>query len=132
MKSTDFVSSSELQRLIVNRKKDVDGNKINWLSFRSIKYSKREIFLILVNNNIHIDLRKRSIEETHFKDCELEYLFPFGRSIDKKKYDDLKTLLKFVPSEHHDFYKALKCDENQLDYGLASDAEDSEDVDISN
>lgn len=33
-------------------------------------------------------------------------------------------LLKFIPKQHHDFFKKLEFEQNQSDYGLASDVSD--------
>lgn len=51
--------------------------------------------------------------------------------IAKKKYVDLMALLEYIPEKYHNFYKHLKCedennDEDDNDYGLASASECNE------
>lgn len=38
----------------------------------------------------------------------------------KKKYDDLIELIKYIPNEHHSFFKNLKYKEDEIDFGLAN------------
>lgn len=44
MHGHDFVSSTELQTMIVNPKKTANGTKINWFHIRSMKYRRDEPF----------------------------------------------------------------------------------------
>lgn len=54
-----------------------------------------------------ISLKKKSISKK-IGNVRLPILYPNGRPIDKKKFDDLKGLLKYVPEEHHAFFDTLK------------------------
>lgn len=128
MESADFFSSSDLQSLIINRKKDVEGKKVNWLGFTSIKYSKDELFSLTVNTRTKIDIRRESVDEAMFGDHAMELLFPNGRTIDEKKYKDLLDLLRFIPSKYHEFYKNLRYNSKTIDLGLASGSDTEEDV----
>lgn len=128
MQSADFVSSINLQSLIVNRKKTSDGVKVNWFSIRSLKYLKNEPF------NLHVvcmdgtepilNVQKKKIGDECLTACVLPCLFPDGNQISKQKYDDLIDLLKYVPIEHHEFFKSLSYQDDKQDYGLASDVSD--------
>lgn len=124
MHKMDFVSSAQLQLLIVNRKKDMDGEKINWFNFRTISYSRNEPFILTIMNDDEgvqkICLSKKTSNEESLAECSLGCLFPGGRSISDKKYADLMQLLKYIPEEKHSYFKNLKCDES-IDFGLASD-----------
>lgn len=111
----------------MNRKKNTEGNKINWFDFRSLIHRKQEPFIL---NSICCDgieqktcIKKKGTTDETLIMCDTSILYPGGRSISKKKFDDLIQLLKFVPKEHHDFFNNLKFD-NEEDYGLASDDED--------
>lgn len=55
-----------------------------------------------------------------FEQIETVYLNDSGRLIDKKKYEDLLLLLRYVPEPNHDFYKNLRCSNDVEDYGMAS------------
>lgn len=128
MESKDFFSSSDLEKMIVNRKKDIGDHPIRWLDFRSIRYSKDYLFTFTASNSIQVNIKKKNVQEDEFKKYELVELFPNGRPINEKKYKDLIDLLKFVPGEHHKFYNNLVCDAEE-DYGLASDASATSDTD---
>lgn len=52
---------------------------------------------------------------------KLNLLFTDGRAISKQKYDDLQSLLQYIPNEFHDFYTSLRyTNENDKDFALAS------------
>lgn len=123
MNSEDFYSSSELEKCIVNRKKDVHKNKINWFDIRTIKYRKDSLFTLFINFNIRVNIKKNSVDETSFMHCEIPLLYPDGKLINEKKYKDLLDLLNYIPKEYHSFYKDLKYHSKEIDYGLASDDE---------
>ncbi|XP_055326463.1 uncharacterized protein LOC129580251 [Sitodiplosis mosellana] len=123
----DFISSEQLEKMIVNRKKDVQKVKINWNHFRKILYLKNDLFHIIVEEKDtwkHIDIQKRGIDETEFCETPMECLYPNGNEINQKKFDDLMELLKFIPSKHHSFYHNLIPARDAIDFGLASDSED--------
>lgn len=125
MTSSDFFSSYELEQLITNRKKDVNGKKVSWLAFRSIKCEKDKLFEYSVNNkSAQINIKKKSVEEELFKQTKLQELYPNGRAIDEKKFKDLMDLTKFIDPKYRPFYENLKYNFEQIDYGLASDNED--------
>lgn len=126
MEKEDFYGSSRLEQMIVNRKKDIDKNKINWFTFRSFGYSKEHLFSLFVNDSIEINIKKKSVDEASFNECEMEFLYPDGRLIDQKKFQDLQDLLKYIPKENHAFYQNLQFNLLSVDYGLASDS-DSDD-----
>lgn len=126
MQTNDFVSSSELLTLIVNRKKDIDGVKFNWLNIRAIKYEKNNPFMLQIlcddDSALKVNIRRKNVSEDSLTMCNLSIIFPDGKAIAKKKFEDLQYLLKFIPIENHEFYVNLKSDEKEKDYGLASDA----------
>lgn len=120
MTTADFYSSETLKQLIVNRKKDCEKNKINWFNIRSIKYTKENLFVLLINDSAWLDIKKKNIRESQFAHCNMNLLYSQGRKIDTHKIADLMELLNFIPEEHHNFYRNLEADENVIDYGLAS------------
>lgn len=128
MKVENSASSAQLQKNIANRKKDIRGEKINWFEARVIRYLKSDPFSIYLINDSGIsqciNIKKKNSLENPFREISLECLFPDGKKISKAKYDDLMDLLKFIPKQHHDFFKKLEFEQNQSDYGLASDVSD--------
>lgn len=130
MESGDFVSSNELKAIIVNRKTNTEGIKINWLNIRQLKYRKDEAFhLHIVCNDSRphiINIQKKKCNEESLTMCDLPLLYPNGKLISKQKYDDLIKLLKYVPAEHHSYFTTIKYDDEEKDYGLASDMSDND------
>lgn len=134
MKKTDFYSSESLEKLIVNRKNTISGDKINWFKFQKIIYEQENPFLLkiieygVVNTVRTISLQKRGTVNVIGQ--TLKYMYRDGRSITKAKYDDLQQLLKNFPEQYRSFYRSLSHvnDGSIEDYGLAlrqsSDEED--------
>lgn len=124
MQKEDFLSSTPLHSMIVNRKKNTEGEKINWLHFRTISYPKEDPFLLIIScgagKKQYVRLDKKNISNESFSTCNLPLLYPDGRAISNKKLIDLMQLLKYVPAEKHEFFRSLKSDEEE-DFGLASD-----------
>lgn len=131
MDSIDFISSLELESVIVNRKKNTDGDKINWLKIRAFQYRKDEPYALrmrLTDGNLHVvNIKKKNHDGESLAMCDLSSLYPDGNAISKLKYGDLMKMLKYVPAEHHDFHINLKHDGRKEDYGLASDVNDEVD-----
>lgn len=131
METEDFVSSLVLEKLIVNRKLDVTGKKINWFKAHKIVQDRQNTFdLIFISESLEqcVTLKKCGVSEENFKIQSLEYLFPNGKSITKAKYSDLMQLMSFIPIENRNFYEILKYEgKPDLDYGMASDQSDASD-----
>lgn len=135
MTKTDFFSSESLEKLIVNRKKTISGEKINWFRFQKIIYERENQFLLKSVDYGNgdavqtISLAKRGSNNVLRK--KLNYLYPDGRPISKKKYDDLQQLSKNIPEQYRSFYRLLRYVDNSSikDHGLApfhsSDEEDN-------
>lgn len=130
MKSDMFFSTNNLQNLIVNRKKNVDGTKINWFKIRQIKMEKNYPFSLYIRQKNgdsmeKIDLEKKHITLEKFNRTDLINLNKGYRLISVQKYNDLQSLLKYVPSTYHDFFRNSKVDDDSIDidYNLASESE---------
>lgn len=111
-------------------KKKEPNTKINWLNIDTIEYKKHEpfkLYLKVRNDQTQyvVNLHKNGVTKQMFADATM----PVSKEnmIDKKKYLDLIALLKFIPEQYHDFFKSLKCEQDQneeiIDFGLASDGE---------
>lgn len=130
MKSEMFFSTKNLEKMIVNRKKNIFGGKINWHLIAEIRNNKLNEFSLHIRQKSHeseevVDLKKTNIELRDFIDVELENLNSGYNPISVKKYNDLMCLLKYIPSLYHDFYRNLKVDKNNDDddYNFATDSE---------
>lgn len=91
-----------------------------------MEYSKNNPFVIRFNNSREIDIEKKSCAPRSLplltSPTPLKLLFPIGKTINSKKYEDLLHLLQYVPQQYHPFYRALKHIADEEDYGLASDS----------
>lgn len=132
MNARDFFSSKNLEKMIVNRKKNRMNEKISWLKFRSIIYDKEQLFTIFIRDDEGtrqvINIQKRGISEETFTEQNLSCLFPTGRKITRAKYFDLMSLKQYISIHKRPFYEALKYsnDGNDNDYALASGCSDNE------
>lgn len=122
MSGNDFVSSVELQTMIVNQKTSLDGVKLNWHDIKQMKYKKDVPFEInaLCNTGeaINISIKKKNFDAESLAMCNMPLLYPNGKPISQKKYEDLIKLLKYVPPEHHSFFTTLKKDDHKEDFFL--------------
>lgn len=130
MDQSDFILSENIIPLIVNRKLTTVNTKINWLKIDTIEYKKHEpfkLYLKVRNDQTQyvVNLHKNGVTKQMFADA----IMPVAKEnmIDRKKYLDLIALLKFIPEKYHEFFKSLKCKQDQneeiIDFGLASDDE---------
>lgn len=128
MTRTDFYSSQKLLDLIVNRKVSDENMKFNWHHIESIKHIKDKPFVMHIkqfqsNDEFKVNIHKKDVLERMFVDVELENAPE--KKIAKEKYDDLITLLKYIPSECHEFYKNLQHSGNTVgDYSLADNSDE--------
>lgn len=133
MKPEDFVSSKALTKLIVNRKKIVTNEKVEWLktcwirvsSDKPLQFSYRYTHNALEEWKV-VDVKHKT------KGCppdlgraKLPQLYTHPRSISQKKRTDLLELSDYIPPIHHAFYQQLNGDlPDTDDESDASDAED--------
>ena len=128
MTSNDFFSSQQLLNLIVNRKISSENVKFSWFNIESIRYTKDKPFAFYVKlfkNNVEllVNLHKNDVVQRMLVNVELENLSEI--KIAKEKYDDLISLLKYIPSEYHEFYKNIAHNGKSVgDYSLADNSDD--------
>lgn len=120
----DFLSSDVLEKLIVNRKKNLQKLPINWFEFRVIRYLKEQPFQIIAETATEthtINIQRKGVDECMFNAAVMNCLYPDGKLINLKKFSDLMHLIKYIPKKYHSFYLNLKYGGDELDFGLASD-----------
>nr|CAI5842393.1 unnamed protein product [Callosobruchus analis]CAI5856336.1 unnamed protein product [Callosobruchus analis] len=115
MEPGDFYSTGNLEKQISNRKCSIDKEKVSWLRTKIIKLEKsapNSVFLCeshspTESNFKEIDISKpaRGKKRTAIDPQKLEILYPNGKAVSKQKWDDIKSLLKFVPKDAFEFYK---------------------------
>lgn len=122
MNSNDFVGVINIEKGITNRKISVNGEKINWLSIRSIGLKKNEPFLLFVQQNtfddpiqeVNIKKIKRGRQPQNDVDVFLNLvkLWPQGKAIAEPKLVNLKEMYHLIPSDCLSFYQNLKGNPN--------------------
>lgn len=136
MLSKDFFGISNVEKNITNRKISVNGEKINWLTIRSIKITKDEPFLLYIQQNSFDD----PIQEVNIKKLtrgrptqnysqenvflNLVELWPQGKAIAEPKLANLREMYHLIPSDCLSFYQKLN--------GNANIEEDAEGYNIGN
>ncbi|GFR84550.1 hypothetical protein ElyMa_004153300 [Elysia marginata] len=130
----------EIMKSIVYRKKDVDGEKVEWLKIQWLRLRKDEPFKVFFKYSSDdstpfrcLDIGKRSPRERRVSlTClsgTLPQLYLNGHPIKAAKYRDLQS---FIPMVHHAFYRSLlqdgSCDpdadaENDIVYIEDDDAQ---------
>lgn len=119
MKINDFLSSKLLANAISNRKKTIDNQSVNWFNFQCISYQRNDLFTLRIKNyssliapTMQISLRKNFVINSMSR-INLPCLRRYGNKITSQKYQDLQTLLQYVPEQYHEFYKSLKVDNSK-------------------
>ena len=116
MESEDFKSFNMVKSAIVNRKKTIDKEKVDWLQMRWIWFEQSHPFWIqyrFTHNELEpwktIDVKRRQKgRPPDLGRIALPLLWEEPRGVDHKKLSDIMSLLEFVPPIHHDFYKKLE------------------------
>ncbi|KAL4713786.1 hypothetical protein ACJJTC_012303 [Scirpophaga incertulas] len=115
LEKDDFQSVAPLQNSITNRKSDVDKQKISWLSTFEIELRRSEPTKLFMKSNLDEEARvvdiskgaKNRKQKPNFV-LDLPILYPNGRELSSAKIQDLKELMKLVPSDAKAFYGFLR------------------------
>ncbi|XP_067643864.1 uncharacterized protein [Eurosta solidaginis] len=125
MEIYDFISAEELNKLIINVKKDLNNEKIT--KIQNYRAHPMTIFAFDYFNVMKkIEINRNNVSDDALKLASTPLLFPLGRPITDAKFSDLLKLIEFIGPEHRQFYENLKKDANAKDYGLASGGSDDE------
>lgn len=129
LQQSDLKSVEQLEKAVVNRKVDVDGEKVEWLKIHWLCFRREEPKKIFFKYSSNEDVPFRCIDLSRIGGARnrrnidlgalvLTELYPRGRVIAAPKLRDLQSLLQFVPPVHHAFYNHLLGNDNQEDGGL--------------
>ncbi|XP_067647159.1 uncharacterized protein [Eurosta solidaginis] len=125
MEMNDFVSAEELNKLIINVKKDLNNEKI-----RKIQSHRGHPMTIFAFDDFKvmkkIEINRNNVSDDALKLASTPLLFPLGRPITDAKFSDLMKLMEFIGPEHRQFYENLQKDANAKEYELASEGSDDE------
>ena len=105
MNQEDFFAINELTKYVINRKKNNDKQKVNWLKYLWIRVEKSAPLAYkyrISHNDLEqwkvVDLKPiRRGRPADIGRASLQHLYAGPRTINKKKLDDLKDLLDFIP-----------------------------------
>lgn len=130
MTNRNFFSSKPLENLLLSTQKTADGNQINWSNYQKIIYNRQKPFLMDVvdygaTSTKSISLQKNPVAMP-FSLTRVCFSFADTLAISQNKYDDLQSLLQYVPESHHEYYRSLKRDSNNSikDYALVDSGDD--------
>ncbi|CAG9773351.1 unnamed protein product [Ceutorhynchus assimilis] len=133
LKYNDFLDLKELSKsLIKNRSKDTNGEVVNWLLIKSLKYSKKEPGIIQYKYehsasycSINVVDKGRPISNQQpFSPKLYKKMLPIGI---QKKNDLLKLCHnRVIPDEFHGWYKSLPVSKTAKDVVPEPAAEDSD------
>ena len=124
MKKEDFKDTfPTMNKWMVNRKKHITGQKVEWLKIKWIRFEKSNPFTMFFKSTLQEDFGFNQIDMARYRPTrhrpnpiradigELPQLYSTPRAINPKKYDDIMSLLDYVPPIHHMFFKNLVTDE---------------------
>lgn len=123
MEKTDFKSSATLENMVINRKKDIVGEKVNWLQVREIKIEKCQPYSLFfkyshndTDDYIEVDIKpKQKGKQNLTFNLEMELLWPEGKPISPLKLNDIKSVMHLIPEVDQHFYKTLISDDAIID-----------------
>ena len=136
MERETFVSLQPLKDAIVNRKKNTEKGKVEWLKIRWINVDKDHPLQFryrYTHNELEewkvVDVKRVSKgRPPDVGKIKLPLLYATPRKIKKAKLKDLIELLVFIPPIFHDFYKQLNGSED-ADSETEAEVSESEDED---
>lgn len=113
MSSSDFFSTKELEKALTNRKKTEADEKVQWLRIQWLRYNKEKpgIIQYKYSNNEYVPFNEVNVKKrgklTFQEMAKLLPLFEGPKPIQEKKYQDLLSLLDYIPPVNHEFYRQL-------------------------
>lgn len=134
MQQNDFFSSENLIKNAVRRKKNVDGESVNWMKIQWLQYKQSSPMTILYKYSLN--------EEEPFKELSLktgkagrpsklkgvvqDKLYNGPRVLNNLKKRDMLFLLKYIPPIYHGFFRNIKSSQDVEDNGPLSEVEEEE------
>lgn len=127
-----FLSTKPLESLIHSKNYTNEDKKIRWSEYERITHYRDNPLTPKVTvfnnrpNQSDLPLKKMGVE-VNLSNIQLPLLFPIGRYISKKKFDDLQAHLKYFDADFHSFYKDLKFAQGKNDQDFVLSARESSD-----
>ena len=99
--------------VVTNRKRNEDGQRVEWLKIQWLQVSKSNPFKLYYKYTINddadfmcINIAKRG-RTINLSEIILSPLYLQPRDLSHEKFVDLQKLMKYVLPIHHAFYKTL-------------------------
>lgn len=119
MKREEFMSTKELESVIQNRKKTIDGYQFSWLNIRWLRFEKGSLsfkFKETLNDyDFHeVDLKKAAPGRppVNINNINQSFLYPKKRPVTTSKKQHMTDLLPHIPPVHHSYYKSIPVEKN--------------------
>lgn len=123
-------------KTLMMKKRNENGDKVVWRSIKWFKFEKKDPYKVYYKNtlavdeNFHVINMAKPVSRRATENTTLENLIiplcnenPPNISVEKKK--DLLSLLKYIPSVYHSYYKDLPT-ETQVDDPILNSDEDED------
>jgi len=114
MPKTAFLDFKVLLKEIVNRKVNMQGEKVEWMKIRWMRFRKDNPYKMMYKYTVDDDdfkevsfEKQRKGRQRQKQILKLPMLYPSGRLISRAKFKDIQDLMKYVPPIHHDFYSSI-------------------------
>lgn len=136
MQRVDFFSSYSLEKVITNRKKNTDGQPVNWLKIQWLRFRRDSPYKIFYKETIDEEFPFSCINITpatkgrppNIQDINLEPLNKDVLPVSDLKKRDMLSLLQFIPPVRHLFFTSLKSEKDMDDQGFLDVIEESEET----
>uniref|UniRef100_A0A1B6J3D8 Uncharacterized protein n=1 Tax=Homalodisca liturata TaxID=320908 RepID=A0A1B6J3D8_9HEMI len=130
----DFLSVHGLEKATIKRKKDVDGEPVNWLKVQWFRYEKCKSYSILYKYTLNEDIPFNVINVKPIRTgrpldlgaINQEKLYNGQRVINYLKKRDMLFLLKYIPPVHHNFFRGIRGSQDVEDVGPLNPSEEDE------
>lgn len=113
MKTKNFVSTQPLENAVLKRKKNNDGEIVNWLNICWIRFTQEAPYKMFYKTSMEqaefkiLDLSPKIGRPANFGNIKLPSLHKNRRNITSEKYMDMMALLPYIPPIHHAYFTNL-------------------------
>lgn len=106
----EILSTKKLEEMIVNRKKNYDGQPVKWLEMRWMRYERKEPWTLQFKTTLNtlMGFSKVSMSKPQSKFVsQQDPLYTAPRAVTAAKKKDMMSLLPFIPPVAHNHFKNL-------------------------
>lgn len=134
MGDDDFLSIDKLAKAVTKRKKNINGDKVNWLRMQWLRFSKEKEYSIQYKYTLNEEMPFDEIDLKPAKEgrpqslalINQDKLYDGPRIMSVLKKRDMLFLLKYIPPVHHAFFRNIKSYNVEEDVGPLDHSEDED------